>query len=530
VRSPAIYALSLLAFGGLLPFACTQNFNVFETTGANGGSSGSTSTHVSSSAGGATCTSETECDDLNPCTTDTCDAATHMCAHAPIDGAEPGFTDTVKDCKTETCVAGVKKTVDLDTDVPDNTNPCVTPGCSGGMPTTTNMPADTMCGTNPPQKCDDMGNCVGCVQDNDCPDPGTDCKTRTCSAQHVCGTTDVTAHTGCNTMNGKFCDGAGSCVPCTMDQDCTANPSDICNNHQCASSCGDGNKDGKETDKDCGGPCNGCGTGKMCGTGADCTSGKCTGGTCAAPSCSDSVKNQGETDTDCGGPCNGCADGKMCGNSGDCANNHCSGGVCISCMDNKKNGVESDIDCGGTGTTACAKCGDGKTCGQTGDCASNRCFMNVCISCSDNMKNGSETDVDCGGVCPGCVNGKACMANADCTSAHCVGNLCESALCFNLMKDTGNGETDVDCGGANCAKCGDNKACGVDGDCSSNHCVGSVCIPATCFNTTKDVGNGETDVDCGGLVCPARCGSMKGCLLTTDCASGLSCMASLKCM
>jgi hypothetical protein len=403
---------------------------------------------------------------MNPCTTDTCNAATHQCEHAKIDGPEPGFTDTVQDCKKEVCVAGVTTQVNDDTDVPANTNVCVTFGCMNGTQTTTNASATTSCGTNPPQTCDGMGNCVGCTKDSDCPDPGTDCKTRKCTNK-VCGTTDVGMDMSCSTMGGKFCDGVGTCVPCNHDPQCTANASDVCNNHQCVSSCGDNVKDGKETDKDCGGPCPKCADTKMCANNTDCTSGKCTGGTCAAPTCSDSVKNQGEGDVDCGGPCSGCADGKTCGGNGDCTSGACAGGLCISCMDTKKNGTETDVDCGGSCST---KCANGKACVVDGDCASTHCSGGLCFSCTDTMKNGNETDVDCGGsTCPNkCADGKGCKVDGDCTSAHCSGTVCLPTNCFNGTKDAP--ETDIDCGGGTCLKCGGGKTCSGNADCMSNNC------------------------------------------------------------
>ncbi len=41
--------------------------------------------------------------------------------------------------------------------------------------------------------------------------------------------------------------------------------------------CTDGNKDGDETDVDCGGSCSGCSLGKVCNTNKDCASGQCSG-------------------------------------------------------------------------------------------------------------------------------------------------------------------------------------------------------------------------------------------------------------
>jgi hypothetical protein len=48
----------------------------------------------------------------------------------------------------------------------------------------------------------------------------------------------------------------------------------------------------------------------------------------------------------------------------------------------------------------------------------------------------------------------------------------------------------------------------------------------TCGNSAKD--GSETDIDCGGLVC-SKCGSGKGCLVNTDCTSNVCISATKKC-
>ena len=93
-------------------------------------------------------------------------------------------------------------------------------------------------------------------------------------------------------------------------------------------SCGDGQKNGNESDLDCGGSCAPCATGKRCGGPGDCQSGVCTASACAAPSCTDTVKNGDETDVDCGGACPKCSGGKGCKVATDCQTNMCNGGRC----------------------------------------------------------------------------------------------------------------------------------------------------------------------------------------------------------
>ena len=143
-------------------------------------------------------------------------------------------------------------------------------------------------------------------------------------------------------------------------------------------SCEDGKKNGDETDVDCGGACKKCGESRGCKAPADCTSGSCISGGCAAPSCIDKVKNGMETDVDCGGPT--------------------AGAECPYCKLGKGCVSENDCDC----DTICLVCSKGKC---------------VAPSCTDMQLDGDETDVDCGGPdvkCPRCPVGKSCFDNTDC--------------------------------------------------------------------------------------------------------------------
>jgi hypothetical protein len=209
-----------------------------------------------------------------------------------------------------------------------------------------NKPTDAACGGS--LFCDGMGNCVGCTKANQCPNPGTDCKVRTCDNQ-VCGTMNV--------ADGMPCQGG------------------VCAAGVCVDMCKDGMMNGNETDVDCGGgSCPKCADGKLCDGDADCANNDCDGGVCV--SCMDGQLNGDETDVDCGGDCQAnCADGKICGGDGDCMSNDCSGSLCISCMDGQLNGSESDVDCGASCPT---KCAGGKICNGNMDCISNKCSGGTC--------------------------------------------------------------------------------------------------------------------------------------------------------
>jgi hypothetical protein len=79
-------------------------------------------------------------------------------------------------------------------------------------------------------------------------------------------------------------------------------------------------------------------------------------------------------------------------------------------------------------------------------------------------------------------------------------------------------ETDIDCGGPVCPKCAQDKMCSVDTDCVSGFCKVPVhrCRQPGCFDAIKD--GDESDVDCGGS-CAAKCASGHTCLVSADCAS-----------
>ncbi|MEO0321829.1 MAG: hypothetical protein AAF447_02650 [Myxococcota bacterium] len=88
--------------------------------------------------------------------------------------------------------------------------------------------------------------------------------------------------------------------------------------------------------------------------------------------------------------------------------------------------------------------------------------------------------------------------------------------CFDGVRN--GDETDVDCGGEVCeARCGDALRCDISADCASAVCIGGECQAPTCRD---GIANGdETGADCGGPSCPG-CGLGEGCLAMSDCAMG----------
>ncbi|MCC6553535.1 MAG: SUMF1/EgtB/PvdO family nonheme iron enzyme [Polyangiaceae bacterium] len=78
-------------------------------------------------------------------------------------------------------------------------------------------------------------------------------------------------------------------------------------------------------------------------------------------------------------------------------------------------------------------------------------------------------------------------------------------------------ETDVDCGGPLCPPCAAGLHCSSGTDCEDRVCDGGVCQPPAC---NDGVLNGdETDVDCGGA-CNQKCRAGQKCEGSDDCTTG----------
>ncbi|APR82401.1 Multiple EGF-like-domain protein 3 precursor [Minicystis rosea] len=251
---------------------------------------------------------------------------------------------------------------------------CQAPSCSDTVKNGTESDLD--CGGSCTKKCDPG---QACTADTDC--IGGKCSGSVCLA--TC--TDQIKNGGESDVD---C-GGGTCPKCVVNKDCTAGTdcaSGVCTSNKCqAPTCSDGVKNGTETDADCGGSCPvKCTPGQKCASATDCATGVCSGNplTCQAPSCADLTKNGTETDVDCGGSCTTkCGLNKACGTGADCTSGVCTGNVCVaaSCGDgvkstgegcddhNKTNGdgcsslcfVEAGFTCSGSPSVCVTTCGDG---------------------------------------------------------------------------------------------------------------------------------------------------------------------------
>ena len=157
-------------------------------------------------------------------------------------------------------------------------------------------------------------------------------------------------------------------------------------------------------------------------------------------------------------------------------------------------------------------------------------------SCSDRAVDRDETDVDCGGPqCAPCAFDQHCVLGRDCQSGRCAGTVPGRMYCLDHCSDgiANDDETDVDCGGPTCRGrflCKPGQGCATAADCAGDpswrlwdpQCRAGVCV-IPCEDQVQD--QDETDVDCGG-VCVTHFfgGDTRG-----GCGVGAHCRASSDC-
>ena len=224
-------------------------------------------------------------------------------------GTGKGCSNAGRDCQSGVCTGGA----------------CQAPTCSDNVRNGAETATD--CGG---------GTCATCDTGAGCSNGARDCQSGVCTS-NICQAPICSD----SVRNGAETDidcGGGTCTTCGTGKTCSSAARDctsgVCTAGICqAATCGDGVNNGSETDVDCGGSCvsgstGKCGSGKYCWVANDCVSSVCSVEVCQAATCGDGVKNGNETDIDCGGSCSTCANGKVCAGNSDCLSSNCVSAVC----------------------------------------------------------------------------------------------------------------------------------------------------------------------------------------------------------
>lgn len=144
-------------------------------------------------------------------------------------------------------------------------------------------------------------------------------------------------------------------------------------------------------------------------------------------------------------------------------------------------GGDDDEGAGGQGGSASGMgsggelpdCNDAACEGASTDCMACSCLQGLICHCQPVVLGAPCRD---GAGCDGTGSCVQCLEDTDCAPDTCDTHICVGASC---QDETLNGnETDVDCGGNNCAPCDIGDDCDVALDCHSRYCAaGGVCQP-----------------------------------------------------
>ncbi len=374
---------------------------------------------------GACAGSKVDCDDSNPCTTDSCDTVAGCKSAANTAACEDGNKCTLNDvCKDKACDAGATL------DKCDDANPCTTDSCDAAV------------------GCKHDNNAAQCSDSNACTDKDT-CKDGACAgANIVCDDKNSCTDDSCDKVKGcVYTNNTALCSDgsvCTSDDKCTGgkcvgptvikcNDNNVCTTDSCdpktgctykpvtaGSVCDDGN---------------GCTTGDKCDAGGKCTgAGKncddnnvCTSDTCAKDVC---------TNTPNTAPCN---DGTVCTLSDACdGKGKCLGSMPLKCDDGKVCTTDScDPLKGCLNVNNTAPCDDGLFCTIKDTCKDGTCSNVAPNTCDDaNVCTNDACDA-VGKKCVSTNNTATCDDGDKCTPADkCALGKCVAGTAINC--DDGN--------------------------------------------------------------------------------------------
>ncbi len=463
------------------------------------------------------CSTDTNCDDQNPCTIDACQAD-KTCAFSNAVNA-PLMQQIAGDCRRDDCVNGELVPTNDDADITDDSEPCTTDGCGNGNPSHMPLGEGTMCtmGTSPgkcesgictvecsPTKpCDDqnpctedscnagVGTCTFSPLDGT-PTPGFqepigDCKLHICAngvdaplnddadvpddanscTQDVCtagveSNPGVSTGTPCDVGQPDVCDGQGACVQCNVAADCVLLPStDDCQKRTCIN--------------------------QVCGqtfTATDTPISSQAAGDCKQVVCDGTGKTLTKTlDTD------------VPDDNNPCTKNVCTGGTPTNPDEIAGFSCGNPLICDGSGScVGCILPSDCILLPPNDFCKTRTCINQQCglalTPTGTNLPTG-QTSQDCKVFeCDAVGN---IVENPDSADKPIDGNQCTQDLCtagipsnpFEMVNASCSQSGGTVCNGAGACKKTNSAVCVAGGDCLSGFCVDGVCCNATCGSACK---------------------------------------------
>ncbi|MSQ82844.1 MAG: hypothetical protein EXR77_08000 [Myxococcales bacterium] len=530
-------------------------------------SDGTSCTLAASCASGKCIATQSKCNDANPCTDDGCDSLSGgvvACKHFYTAAAcDDGNACTLGDG----CLGG--KCIGLGKMPCDDENPCSADSCDAAKGCTHTPKAGAVCNDSDVCTTGDVceaaiggaackGKALDCDDKNACTVDSCDIKTGCAKAAKSGACDDGDACTTADFCSGGQCQsGPFTCGECTVSADCLKKEDgDLCNGTlfcekvthtcqvdpgtvvQCPPPIGNGaecvqSKCEGKSGKCAIGPTNESGA---CSDGNDCTSGDaCKQGSCigkyGAAACDDSNgctqdvcdANKGCTST----PLDGisCTDNNSCTISDTCTGGLCKPGVPLPCDDANpcsSDGCDPKFGCVHNFNTL--PCDDGNVCTAGDVCKTAVCTPQKALDCDDNNActiDGCDAKTGCihsnnNGL--GCNDGNACTSGDKCNAGQCLG-------AGQLPCSDGNACTDDSCDPkSGCAFTANVLGCNDGNSCTDNDtCGGGAC------KSTK-----PTDCNDSNTCTQDLCDPAKGCVYQklidgTVCNDGNSCTQSDKC-
>jgi hypothetical protein len=466
-----------------------------------------------------------DCNDANPCTSDSCDA-TLGCRHTAVGNGTPcsdgNACNGAEQCQGGACASGVPL-------VCNDGNTCTTDSCDpvAGCRFTA-IPDGSTCGDG--NVCNGAETCQSGACRAGTPLTCTDgnrCTSDTCDPATGCRYTGLGDGASCS--DGNLCNGLETCQAgaCTSGTAVNCNDNSYCTTDLCSpttgcyhtpvvngASCSDSN------------PCNGIEV--------------CQGGVCAAGTplnCNDSNPCTADSCTAAGGcqqtaVANGtvCSDGNTCNGLETCQNGACAQGTSLSCNDTNPcttDSCDAQTGCRFTAVADGTACPDADLCDGAEACQGGTCSAGTPVACNDGnacTQDSCDSALGCRAVAVAngtlCTDGNGCNGAETCQAGVCTpgtalacgdGNTCTTDSCDPVA---GCRHTAV----ANGTSCRDTDLC--DG---AEACQTGVCRPGTPLSCVD--GNACTN---------ETCNASAGCQYTavpngTTCADGNLCNGEETC-